>query len=171
VNELPHSIALGETLKERISSHPNKYDHERSLAVEMSVFASPHFMYAMLGAIFRPAISDNLLISIPICEALDTPFSDSIAWHGDHVFWGLPGYYARAILKTVQNYNAMIGAGTLDFRCAAHAEVASNDLMFACLSQTLLVALSNNLDADAIAKTALQQNLNEDFAFLRAESL
>lgn len=166
-DELPHIFAPNEVLRQNIPSiNRSRFDHEVSIAVEMSVFTSPRFQYGLLGASFRPEGADNLLISIATSESQDQPFGESIGWKRDRIFWGLPKEHAVAISKVVMSSKAPIGTGRLDFQCAAHSEVTSNLAIFACLAQILMTSFEHQLRAESIAEVALQQSIQKSAALL-----
>jgi len=167
-DELPCTFASSEVLKQKISSTKRGSSGPAiSIAVEMSLFTSPRFQYGLLGASFRPEESDDLLVSIAIMEAKGQPFRESIGWKRDNCYWGLPTEYAGAVLKAVTSCKPLTGAGKLDFHCAAHAEISSNQVIFACLGQILMTAFEQQLTADSIADVAFRQSLEESAALLR----
>jgi hypothetical protein len=166
-NEMPYTIAPGEILRTSISpTGTPSIDYEISVAVEMSLFASPRLQYGLLGANYKPEKSGDLLISVFVSESLENPFTESIAWKRDRVFWGLLKEYALAVLKIVTSSPVAIGPGTLDFRCAAHAEIGSNQVLFACLAQTLMSTFADGLNGEEIADVAFRQSIKESGVLL-----
>jgi hypothetical protein len=135
------------------------------VAVEMRKPLGPRILYGLLGATFREEDSGNLLASISVTHSNGMPFGDSLA-KGDTAYWGFPREYAEAVLKTVQASESRIGPGRLDFCCAAHAEIGSNQLIFALLTRTLLRALRDHLEGEAIAEITFAQSLAEIAALL-----
>jgi hypothetical protein len=120
----------------------------------------------LLGFAFEPSESGNLLVSISITSKERHPFNDSIAGTLDNAYWGLPLEYGKAVLRTIQNCEVGIGAGVLDFCCAAHSDVGSEQVIFACLTRTLLLALRERLGGNAVAEAALNQSYPENAAIL-----
>jgi len=166
VGEVPWHLATGGPITAMLPCTASpKTERETSLAVEMKIDMSPSFIYGLLGGTFRGDKSGTFEPSMWVTETKEGVFHDSLMRSFDLVHWTFPREFAEAALKAVTRQTHR-PSGMLEINCAACSRIGSNQVIFACLAQVLMLAISERLEAPQIVDAAFAQKISDALAML-----
>jgi len=117
----------------------------RSVALEMMWPTGPRWLYGLLGATFTPGHASALDVTICTDDIPGGAFEDALIFSRNDVRMGLLPEYGPAIATALARHPGelqALGAGTLDFNCAAHSEIGSAVAVFRTLASTVLSVLT-----------------------------
>lgn len=147
LDELPEWRNEGAEVAERHQETSRRgITERRCAAIELFVPVGPRAYYSVLGAIFVPGQEDRLLIQVPISVNQGQPVLESLAGRADKVRVGLPYEFTGSVFDGVLSINPaqLLGAGTLQFCCAATGDIGSSPWMFRVLGRVVVKLLSSD---------------------------
>lgn len=160
LGELPATDYQTVALEERtLTTGRSVVANARRAAVEVFKVTCGPSSYGLLGAEFVPRSSDDLRIHIAVSLDYDRPFEGALASSHDDVRVGLPSQYVKSVLDGSAGADEIrdLGAGDLDFKCAAHGLVGSSQVVFDRLAGTVVMLLAT--DAESLPEDRLAQRL------------
>lgn len=143
VNELPSTelAAFDKIERTVIASRPITDGQIRRGAVEIYRHLSAS-SYALLGAEFVPAASQETVIIAHVSESNGPLFSGALPGKLDEARIGLPVEYAPSVLEGAEQAPNLLGPGTLTFNRAAHGLVGSSPWLFRKLAGAVIDLLA-----------------------------
>jgi hypothetical protein len=148
VGELPDIRSqCGLPIAQSFPAKPMSRALSRSVALEMMWPTGPRWLYGLLGATYTPGHASALDVTICTDEIPGEAFQDALAFSRNDVRMGLLPEYGPAVsagLARRPGELQALGAGTLDFNCAAHSEIGSAVAVFRTLASTVLSVLATN---------------------------
>lgn len=167
-DESPARIWLGELpnlssdasglIKHRFKAKEPSANHEKMAAIEMVVPRGGRAYYGLLGALYTPAQSGNLLIQVVVSDKQDTLMNQSLANGLDQVWVGLPISYAKEVIQGAKIAVDLLGSGVLRFSSAAYGVVGSSAAMFHRLADLVVRLLT--YENDSLSENQLSKLLH-----------
>jgi hypothetical protein len=114
------------------------------------------FRYGLLGAVFLPDSTGNLVIVVP-GESLETNrcYAAALCGRLDRVIVGGTQEYALAIMQGVRKTQmALLPSGRLVFSAIAHSAVGSSPAIFEMLSNAIIRLLAQHIVARTVNEAA-----------------
>ncbi len=166
LDTLPHcDDEASEVMWRQQKAQPLGSTRESGAAVELCLPTGGMIRYGLLGALFLPDGSDQLVIRVPFSKREGLPFSDSLASRLDTVWKGLPDEFAESVLHSSLNTDTIqsLGAGKLRFCCAAHGELGSSIWIFSALSRIVVKLLC--IDRKVVSEENLLKLVQNEIRF------
>lgn len=114
--------------------------------IEVQRITGPRTVYGLLGAIYKPSTSTELVIEFPVCPTIRTIVSPLLSDEDPSV--GLPDWLASGIADTAADYAVRLSprAGHLLFSFAAYTNLGSNVSIFKVLVKCVLDASLSGIE-------------------------
>lgn len=129
-------------------AEPISSAQSKAVALEVMWPTGPRWLYGLLGATFTPGLGSALDVTICTDDVLGETFENALVFSRNDVRMGLLPEYGPAVAAALARHPGelqALGAGTLDFNCAAHSEIGSAVAVFRTLTSAILSVLTAEL--------------------------